>query len=972
MGQLLFYSNTRKKILTEYSPFTAPVTLPTLRCEIYVKLPLRVVGLAPFRTFVPPNLPSPSMRQAYLFLIAAFLLITATLSGQTYTVSGTLLDAETRSPLDRAQVIAVGTERASVTDENGRFTITKVPSGKFEIEARLEGFAPLSRTGVLTQDTDLGTLRMVVLDVQPEDQIPTIVLTDEDFSSDDLDQNVSSLLTASRDVFVAAAAFRFSAARFRIRGYDSENTTIFLNGAPMNELENGRPIWSSWGGLNDVLRNRQTDFGLNATAYTFGNVGGAQAIDLRASKQRAGSRLSYYNANRTYSHRVMATHSTGLLANGWAFSASASRRWAQEAYIPGTFYDAYSYYFSADRKISEKSLLSFTVFGAPNRRGRPSGSTQEVYDLVDDVYYNPNWGFQNGEVRNSRVQDTHQPVFLLQHEWTPGKGLTLNTTASYQLGGNSTTRLDWFDAPDPRPDYYRNLPSFIGLENPELGDQLADNIRANPELLQVQWNDLYRANRSNPYKFNDEPGQWSQYVVQRQHFDSKELNLNAVVEKILSDQVTVNGGLRYSNYRGDTYQTVDDLLGGDYYTNLDRFAIGDPTLPPNAEQFDVDNPDRIIRQGDRYGYSYTANIDQGEAWGQVQYSFRKLDFFLAGQLGQTTFWRTGDYRNGRFPDSSLGDSEKQNFVTGGFKTGATLKLDGRNYLYANGLRQERAPFFRNAYVSPRTRDELVPNLENVVITSGEIGYQLRSPNFKGRATAFFTRFENELKIYRFFIPGLVTSFGNYILSGTDREHQGIEAAFEWNVTSAWTLDGAAALGNYTYTSRPNGTIVTDDNPVPIDRGTVYVQGLRVPGTPQTAATLGIGYNSPKFWFAKVNANFFANRYLDFSPERRLAGELFGLDPTSDIYRTITGQTQLDNAYTVDFFGGKSFKLNSKTFVNLTVGVNNILNNRFISGGFEQLRFNRAEFETTGVNLFPPRLYYAFGTNYFAMITLRRR
>ena len=912
------------------------------------------------------------MRTRYFFFLAAFLLVGATLTGQTFTISGTLIDAETNTPLDRAQVIAVGTERASVTDENGRFTITKVPPGTFGIEARLDGYATYEQTGTLDRDLDLGTLRMVVLDVQPEDQIPTIVLTDEDFSAEDLDQNVSSLLTASRDVFVSAAALRFGAARFRIRGYDSENTTILLNGVPMNELENGRPIWSSWGGLNDVLRNRQTDFGLNATAYSFGNVGGAQLIDMRASKQRAGSRVSYYNANRTYRHRVMGTYNTGLLANDWAFSASASRRWAEEAYIPGTFYDAYSYYFSADRKVNDQHLLSFTVFGAPNKRGRPAGSTQEAYDLVDDVYYNPNWGFQNGRVRNSRVQETHQPVFLFQHEWTPGNGLTLNTTASYQFGGNSTTRLDWFDAPDPRPDYYRNLPSFLSLQNPELGSALADRIRANPELLQLQWDDLYRANRSNAYKFNGEPGQWSQYVIQRQHFDSKELNLNAVVEKIVSDEVTVNGGLRYSNYRGDTYQTVDDLLGGDYYTNLDRFAIGDPTLPPTAAQFDVDNPNRIIREGDRYGYSYTANIDQAEGWGQVQYSFRKVDFFFAGQLGQTGFSRTGDFRNGRFPESSLGESERQRFVTGGLKLGGTLKLDGRNYLYANGLRQTRAPFFRNAYVSPRTRDELVPDLENIQITSAEIGYQLRSPNFKGRATAYFTRFENEVKIYRFFIPGLITSFGNYILSGTDREHQGIEAAFEWNLNSAWTLDGAAALGNYVYTSRPTGTIVTDDSPEAIDRGTVYVKGLKVPGTPQTAATLGIGYNSPKFWFAKLNANFFADTYLDFSPERRLAGELFGLDPSSDIYRTITGQTRLDNAYTVDLFAGKSFRLSSNYFVNLTVGVNNILNNQFISGGFEQLRFNRAEFETTGVNLFPPRLFYAFGTNYFAMVTLRRR
>ena len=894
------------------------------------------------------------------------------LSAQTFSIRGKLIDADTQTPLDRALVTVVGTDYSASTDETGRFQLLKVMSGRVELEVRLEGYESLSRQVSLTENVDLGTLRVQAADVQPEDQIPTIVLSDEDFQAEDLDQNVSSLLTASRDVFVSAAAFRFSAARFRIRGYDSENTTIYLNGTAVNELENGRPIWSNWGGLNDVLRNRQTDFGLGATNYSFGNIGGAQHIDLRASSQRKGSRVSYYNANRTYSHRIMATHNTGLLPNNWAFSASASRRWADEGYQPGTFYDAYSYFFSADRKINDDHLVSFTVFGSPNKRGRGSGSTQEVYDLVGDVYYNPNWGFQNGRVRNSRVQDSHQPYFSFQHEWTPGTKTTVKTSASYQFGDNSTTRLDWFDAPDPRPDYYRNLPSYTALDNPEIGNQLAEAIRANPELLQLQWDRLYEANRSNPYKFQDEPGQWSQYVIQRQHFDSKELNLNATVEQIVSEEVTINGGVNYSSYEGDTYQTVDDLLGGDYYTNLDRFAIGDPTLPPNAEQFDLENPNRIIREGDRYGYSYLSQIRQGGAWGQIQYNLRKVDLFFSGNLGRTSFWRDGQFRNGRFPDSSLGESEKQNFTTYGAKAGLTVKVDGRNYLYANGMSMSRAPFFRNAYVSPRTRDEVVPNLSVERIHGAEVGYQFRAPNFKARATAYSTQFNNQLKIYRFFIPGLVTSFGNYILSGTDRRHEGIEMAFDYAFNSTISLDAAASIGRYTYTSRPNGTIITDDNPVPIDRGTVYVKGLNVPGTPQQAFTVGLSYNSSKYWFAKINANYFAGRYLDFSPERRLAGELYGLDPTSDIYRTITGQTKLDNAYTVDLFGGKSFRLNSDYFLNFTTGINNILNNRFVSGGFEQLRFNRAEFETTGVNLFPPRLYYAFGTNYFVMLTLRRR
>ena len=67
-------------------------------------------------------------------------------------------------------------------------------------------------------------------------------------------------------------AFVFGPARFRIRGYDSENTLLYMNGVPVSELENGRSNWSQWGGLNDVLRNRSTNIGLGVAVLSHGKL----------------------------------------------------------------------------------------------------------------------------------------------------------------------------------------------------------------------------------------------------------------------------------------------------------------------------------------------------------------------------------------------------------------------------------------------------------------------------------------------------------------------------------------------------------------------------------------------------------------------------------------------------------------------------------------------------------------------------
>jgi len=56
------------------------------------------------------------------------------------------------------------------------------------------------------------------------------------------------------------------------------------------------------------------------------------------------------------------------------------------------------------------------------------------------------------------------------------------------------------------------------------------------------------------------------------------------------------------------------------------------------------------------------------------------------------------------------------------------------------------------------------------------------------------------------------------------------------------------------------------------------------------------------------------------------------------------------------------------FLVFNVGVNNILDNQsIVTGGYEQLRF---DFDTKDPNQFPAKLYYAYGLNYFASVTLR--
>ena len=225
--------------------------------------------------------------------------------------------------------------------------------------------------------------------------VPTVILMDSDFEEPSSSVNdASTLLNSSREVFNSIAAFNFGSLRYRVRGNDSKYNEVMINGISMNDPETGRPIFSTWGGLNDAFRNSVLVEGLGRTGAGFGGLGGLTSYSTRASEYRKQISVSYAFSNRSYQHRAMASVGTGDMGNGWYLMATASGRYAGKGYTEGTFYQAYSYFLSLEKKFNDKHSLDLTVFGAPSQRGGSTPVVQEAYDLVGSNFYNHNWGFQ--------------------------------------------------------------------------------------------------------------------------------------------------------------------------------------------------------------------------------------------------------------------------------------------------------------------------------------------------------------------------------------------------------------------------------------------------------------------------------------------------------------------------------------------------------------------------------------------------
>lgn len=898
---------------------------------------------------------------------------------QAQTITGKVVDASS-SPIIGVLVELDGTDLATYTNATGRFRLLDAPQGDQTIiitQNEVELYRSVVSVG--SETVDLGDISVIRSEeADEESDIAVITLNDLTQETEEEGQDYSTVLSAGRDDFLSTAAFTFGSQRFRLRGLGSDFGSTYINGIPMNELENGALYWGQWGGLNDVFRNVHTNHGLVASEYGIGGFLGNNNINLRASDQRKQTRAQYAFSNRSYNHRIMVTHSSGLNKNGFAYTLSGSRRWANEGYTPGSFYDAAAFFLGAEKQFASGSSLHLTVFGAPNKRGKSGASLPEIISITRDKYYNPYWGYQAGEKRNSRVGQSFQPMAILGYDWKISNQTALKTGVSFQSGRNGGTALQWASGSNPAGDYHQKLPSRI--ENVKTKQLVLDAIMNDPSYFQVQWDRFYDVNLNNPFTVenadgiegNTVTGNKSEYIVEDRRYDATEMNFNTTLTHELNEALTLNAGANYRLYNGHNFTEVNDLLGGDFFLDIDRFA--DPIGRPGTDQSDLNNPNRVVREGDIFGYDYDSKIRSTAGWGQLQYRKGKLEMFAGGELSRNTLQRIGNMRNGFFPENSFGESEQLAYTNYKAKAGATYKLTGRQYLSANAMIGTRAPYFRDAFINAQSNNDIVPNLDVVDMNSVEATYSYRLPGFSFKTTGYYADVNNDSEVMFFFaeegiVDGSVAqgsgAFGAFTNTNIDSRYIGIESAVSYKLNSQWSAKAVLALGQHLYDSRWVQYAQSEELGLFRDSVTVYSNNFYVESSPQTAASFELKYSSPNFWFATLNFNYFDRRYIDFGMDRRIAFNNQNFDDGSEAIKDLVAQTKVDEAFTVDLFAYKSFKFGDY-FLILTASVSNLLNTELITGGYEQLRYSAER----GPDYFENKYYYGYGRNYFLGAAVR--
>ena len=897
-----------------------------------------------------------------LFLLLSLLVALPALAQRTG-VRGSVVDAKTGLPVVGATVM-LDEQGISVTSgPNGDFSISDAVAGNDRLLVLSYGYKDWMQDVIISANVveNVGTIKLVGIADGSNDADDFIVSESQIEDEEGNSQSIATLSGANDNIFYQAASYDFSLMRFRVRGYDSEYTQTMINGIVFNDPARGRFNYSMMGGMNQAFKNKSIGMGLEATSYGFGDVGGTNNIVTFAKDYAPGTRASVAYTNSNYYLRGMLTHATGLRKNGWALTMSAVARYSNEGIVPGSFYNSWGYFISAQKVFNPQHSLSITTFGAPTKRAANTATFQEAYDLTGDNLYNPSWGWQEGEKRNAKVVESFDPTAIVNWIWTPKAGVTLNTGVAVRKSFYSSSALNWYNAADPRPDYYRYLPSYF--DDDDTKALYTEKWRTDDSFRQIDWAGLYQTNYLNNLQA-DETGvsKGATYIIEKRHSNQLNTMFNSVLNARLNDYMTLQAGVGANWSRSSYYKTIKDLLGGRYWTDTDQFSERDYPNDKQMLQNDMNHPNRKVLVDDRFGYDYDVNSFSANAWIQNMINLPRWDINYGIAISYTQFQRDGHMRNGRAPENSYGKGLRHEFDNAGVKAGATYKIDGRNNITAHAYYGTKAPQFDQAYVSPRIKDDAITGLASERILSGDLSYNFNYRRFMGSITGFWTDMYNQTERTSFYDDQFST-FMNYVLTGVKKTYKGVEVGMAYRITPSITLSGAATFSRYQYKNRPTGTRSYENGQAPDTTQVVYLKNFYVGGTPQQAYSLTLKWSAPKMWFFEVNGVYMADSYVDLSPIRHEAmPNLYKVCETEEELHAkvaeITRQERLKDNFVLNLSIGKLIYLNRTASLNINLNLDNVLNNRNIqTSGYQQGRFDYTNYTTTK---YPNKYYYAQG------------
>ena len=673
-------------------------------------------------------------------------------------------------------------------------------------------------------------------------------------------QEFPEILKSTPGVYVTKDGGGFGDAKINMRGFQSANVAVMVNGVPVNDMEWGGVYWSNWAGLSDVTRSMQTQRGLGASKISAPSVGGSVNIVTNGIDAKKGGTFSFGVGNDGL-YNLSLSLSTGLTKNGWAMSILAAKRWG-DGYIQGTNFEGYNWFVNISKRINDRHQLSLTAFGAPQKHGQRNalndGLTiaewQKAKNFMGekDMYrYNASYGFdKNGKQRYSSFNEYHKPQISLNHQWQIDYKSSLSTALYMSIGRGSGYSGQGRTSADRNAWKGTNYGILnTTFRNPD-GTFAYDKIQ----------------------ELNAASIDGSRMVMSKSNNNHMWYGLLSTYTNQITPSLELSAGIDVRYYIGEHNNEIIDLYDGKYFIDdnsrrnvkaSDNIAAADPTW-----QYEK------LQVGDKVYRDYDGHVHQEGVFAQLEWTRNKLNAFVSGSISNTGYWRYDRF----YYDAEHAESDHVNFLGYTVKGGANYNITDKHNVFANLGYISRAPFFSGgAFLQSTTSNVTNPDPLNERVFSAELGYGFRSGIFTANLNAYYT-----LWMDKSFVRSTQMSNGDYArinLGGVDARHMGIELDFSLRPTRWMDITGMLSLGNWIWDSNTKGYIY-DSQGQPMtaaldgtvasgimadDHAWLFLKqkGIKVGGSAQTTGAIGVTVRPMKGLRVSADWNAYGNNYADF-------------------------------------------------------------------------------------------------------------
>lgn len=847
------------------------------------------------------------MKRLLLLASAIWLACVAAVAAPNINCAGQVVD-EQNEPLSGASIRAMGTAVGAIADVDGNFKIN-VPSSCKKLQISFVGYetievTPAANLGVIQMQPDSHMLNDVVVtqSIGKTRETPVAMST---VSAEQIEFKLGNselleVLKTTPGVYTRSEGGGFGDAKTRMRGFESQNVAMLINGIPVNDMEWGGVYMSNWANLSDVASSIQTQRGLGATMISTPSIGGTINIVTRTIDVEKGGSI-WYGLGNDGMNNIGMKFSTGLMKNGWAITVLGSRKWA-DGYIQGTGYESWSYFLNITKRFNERHQLGLTAFGAPqwhDQRNYRNGLTIEGWQNVKDYMdgdspyrFNPTFGYRsNGEAYNVNHNEYHKPQIALNHIWQIDNTSSLSTSfyMSITSGGGRSGYGRTVTNPDGSTTSYSS--SWYGASNGTLNNQFR---------TAEGWVDYGAIERMNAASTTG-----SNMVMTMSNNSHQTYGLISSYKKDWDfksgNRLNLIAGIDMRYYTAQHNNEITDLFGGEYY--MDNYNRNQVT-PAMRSVYNNTNTAWLyehLHVGDKVGRNYDGYTAQEGIYAQLEYTMleKKLNLVIAGAFNNNTYWRKENF----YADPENARSDTKNFVAGNIKGGANYNIDRHNNVFVNAGYLSRAPYFSGGVFLSSQRSNITnPDPKNEKVGSIELGYGYHSPKLAVTVNAYYTKWMDRTmsKGQRLDNTNNGTNSYYFNMSGVDARHMGIEVAAKYKPTKWVEFDAMLSLGDWQWDSNATGYFY-NQNGDPLksisgnDAGelasgimapdhlfaTLDQKGVKVSGSAQTTSSLGVTFRPFKGFRIAADWTAFFRNYSDIDldvDDLKNNGTLYAGDP----------------------------------------------------------------------------------------------